>query len=241
MSPTPDDVAATILLIAGFGDGAEMYSGLLDTELASRYRLVPLDLPGFAGTPPLVGETTLAALAGYVDEVAWREGATVVVAHSVASIIASLAAARDGNPVSTIVSLEGNLTAEDAYFSGSAADYPDPAAFREAFLKRLDDMAASQPIIGRYRDIVCKADPQALWELGCDARRFSEEYVPGDVLRASAEVVYLYNPDNCPESSLEWLSRSDVKGIRLDGASHWPSVDRPDLVSAKIIEALQGS
>ncbi len=240
MSETPAGVATTIILIAGFGDGAGMYSGLLETELASRYRLVPLDLPGFAGTSPLVGGTTLAALAEYVDEVARRENATVVIAHSVASIIASLAAGRDGSSVSTIISLEGNLTAEDAYFSGSAADYPDPATFRQAFLKRLEDMAMSQPIVGRYREIVATADPQALWELGCDARRFSEENVPGDVLRASAEVCYLYNPDNCPESSLNWLRRSDVRGIRLDGASHWPSVDCPDLVSEKIIEALQG-
>ncbi len=45
--------APTILLVAGFGDGAEMFERLADTPLADRFRLVSINLPGFAGTPRL--------------------------------------------------------------------------------------------------------------------------------------------------------------------------------------------
>ena len=210
------------------------------TVLSYRYRLHPIDLPGFAGTKPLDGPTTLEALADVVHGIVLDAHARIVVAHSVASIIASLAARRRGSPIDTIISLEGNLTAEDAYFSGMAADFPDPGAFRQAFLHRLDAMARTQPVIRRYREIVSRADPQALWELGCDARRFSDAQVPGDVLRETATVWYLYNPSHCPPSSQDWLRRNPVREIHLDGATHWPSVDQPDVLARRILEALGG-
>ena len=228
-----------IILVAGFGDGADMFELLRETELASRYRLVPLDLPGFCGVPALEGPTTLARLADVVHDTASRESARILVAHSVASIIASLAARREPRIADRIVSLEGNLTAEDAYFSGTAADYPDPIVFREAFLARLDALSVEQPLLRRYRQTVAQADPRALWELGRDARRFSEENVPGDVLSEAAEVCYLYNPENCPEASLDWLDRNPMPRIVMEGASHWPSVDQPDLLSETILKALR--
>ena len=228
----------SIVLVAGFGDGAAMFSAMRDTALASRYRLQPIDLPGFAGTPALDGPTTLEALAGVVHEVALRERARIVVAHSVASIIASLAARRPGSPIDTILSLEGNLTADDAYFSGTAADHADPDAFRAAFLQRLDDMAVAQPIIRRYRAIASIADPRALWELGRDARRFSDDQVPGEVLCETATVWYFYNPENCPPSTLHWLRRHPMRTVKMSGATHWPSVDQPDALAQRILAAL---
>ena len=61
------DVRPVILLIAGFGDNASMFDNLNGTPLAARYRLEPLNLPGF-GAPPLATETTLDALADVAGE-----------------------------------------------------------------------------------------------------------------------------------------------------------------------------
>ncbi len=150
-----------------------------------------------------------------------------------------MAARRDGSPIDTVFSLEGNLTAEDAYFSGTAADYPSADEFKTAFLARLDKMASAQPVVVRYRDMVAKADPQALWELGCDARRFSEQFVPGDVLGEVENVIYLYNPANCPETTIDWLKTNAMKRIVMENATHWKSVDQPEKLSGKILEALE--
>ena len=113
-----------------------------------------------------------------------------------------------------------NLTAEDAYFSGMAADFDDAKSFQAAFLERLDSLANEQPIVKRYREKVIDADPVALWQLGCDARHFSEENTPGEKLLASAEAVYLYNPANLPEKSLEWLKAHHLPRIQMDNATH---------------------
>ena len=227
-----------MLLIAGFGDDASMFAGLSETALAGEYDLLAIDLPGF-GAPPLHKETTLKSLGEFVSAKAEEIGAEIIVAHSVASIIASLAAMEPGSPISTILSLEGNLTADDAYFSGTAGDYDDPHTFRSAFLARLEEMSRSEPMIARYRQVVSRADPVALWQLGNDARRFSAKQAPGEVLVSAANVTYLYNPDNCPKSSLDWLRKNPVKQVILDNATHWKSVDQPALLAEKILSALE--
>ncbi len=225
-----------ILMIAGFGDNASMFAGLADTDLARRYDLLPYDLPGF-GAPPLEGETTIDALADALVAEARRTGAQIVLAHSVASIIASVALSKDG-PLEMILSVEGNITADDAYFSGTAANYEDPATFRAAFLARLAEKAQGSSIYARYRDNVAKADPKALWQLGRDARRFSDARHPGEVLVASGKVSYLYDDPNCPKSTLDWLQSHDIDKRRLFGASHWPSIDVPDVLSTECVNAI---
>lgn len=227
-----------ILLIAGFGDDTSMFRGLKNTHLAQTHRLLLFDLPGF-GAPALEAGTSLDALARCVADAAKDADANVIVAHSVASIIASLAAGLPGCPITTIFSLEGNITAEDAYFSGTAANYDDPGEFRAAFLNRLDEMATSTPAIARYRERVSRADPLALWQLGSDAHNFSVDNEPGEVLARAAQVVYFYNPDNRPEATLRWLNENPMDRVVLENASHWPSVDQPEILAARLAEALR--
>ncbi len=234
---TPSGEARAIVLVAGFGDDASLYDGLLETPLATRFELHPIDLPGF-GAPPLAGGTSLASLARFVAQRARAIGAGIAVGHSLGSVVVSLAASEPGSPISRIVSLEGNLTAEDAYFSGTASEYADATSFRAAFLARLDELGASDPIVARYRRVVARADPRALWELGNDAHRFSSAQVPGKVLAAAARTTYVYDPANCSERSVAWLQESDLEQLVCHGASHWMSVDEPEVLAAHLLAEL---
>ena len=226
-----------IVCVAGFGDNGSLFEPLLTTALATEYTLLPFNLPGF-GAPPLAGMVTLERMATSLQEYCTSEHATIVLAHSVASIITSLAAQQPSSSIQVILSLEGNLTSEDAYFSGTASNYPDPLSFRTAFLERLDERVPEQPIIARYRAVVATSDPQALWELGNDAFRFSQKHVPGLVLMQAAQAVYVYNPINLPPTSIKWLSTHALPQVVLEGASHWPSIDQPDLLATKLQEAI---
>jgi len=177
-------------------------------------------------------------LGQWVCDQAIKQEATAIIAHSVASIIASFAARSDGSPLEHIISLEGNLTAKDAYFSGRAAEFDDPKAFRDWFLPRLTENAKDDPILARYANEVTKADPKALWELGNDAHAFSSVGHPGEFLNASARVTYVVNPDNCAEESMAWLSTSGISTTELPGASHWPTIDQPEILAAGILRGL---
>ncbi len=227
-----------ILMIAGFGDNASMYDPMLQTELADRNMLIPLNLPGF-GAPALAQEATLQALGQWVCDQAIKHEATAIIAHSVASIVASFAARADGAPLQHIISLEGNLTAKDAYFSGRAAEFDDPQAFRDWFLPRLKENAKDDPVLTRYVSEVTLADPTAMWELGSDAHAFSATSHPGELLKASAHAIYVVNRDNCAEESMAWLSTSGISTIELPGASHWPTIDQPEILAAEILRALE--
>ncbi len=78
-----------------------------------------------------------------------------------------------------------------------------------------------------------------LWTLGCDARKFSENHNPGEILsQAAPNVLYIYNPDNCPNSSVEWLEHNPMKRVLVPGASHSISVDKPDELSRIMLSDL---
>ena len=229
-----------MICIAGFGDDSTMFDGLKNSALSSFVEVVQFNLPGF-GAPALNDEpTTLTSLSKVVEAKARSIGARIILAHSVASIIASLAALRPASPIKTILSLEGNLTAEDAYFSGTAANYDTPTAFRAAFLERLSKMDDEKNVIARYRGVVESADLDALWRLGKDAHEFSQKNIPGEILKRAADVIYFYNPDNLPAPSRQWLEAHDMRRIQLEDASHWASIDRPALLAEKIKAALSG-
>jgi len=228
-----------VLCIAGFGDDGSMFAPFLATTITSSYRVITVDLPGFGSEPPTAGRfATLSNLAAFVAAVAAAQEVEAVLAHSAASIVAGLAATDPRSGIRTILSLEGNLTKADTYFSGIAAEFDAPAAFREAFLTRLDQAAEADPLMARYRSRVARANPHSLWVLGNDVAAYSERHRPGDLLLRVAEAHYLYNPSNCAESSLEWLERSGLPTTKLPGASHWPTLDAPRLVARAVAEVL---
>lgn len=223
--------------IPAFGDDSGVYEPLVRTPLIERFRLVLTELPGFGGAEPLPGPTTLEALAAYVADLARRESAAVLIAHSLASVTASLAARRAPDVIKAIVSLEGNLTPADAYHSGTAADFDDADAFKAAFLKRLDGIGLTDAGIPRFRRAVERADPAALWGLGRDARAFSRAHEPGAVLLERARVVYLYDENNTPPQTLAWIAAHKIDARRLDGVSHWMACEQPETTAAAILAA----
>jgi|GEM_PF-945307 len=227
-----------ILCIPAFGDSSEVYEPLLETKLINSYSLVLTELPGFGGSEPLDEPTTLENLARVVHSISKRENAQIVIAHSVASIITSLAAKQPSSIIDTIISLEGNLTPEDAYHSGTAASFDTAVEFHKTFLERLEGLEAEDPGIVRFRAAVAKANSTSLWELGCDAHNFSSKHSPGEVLCQANKVFYFYDPKNCPEATLIWLKENPINRVQLDGVSHWMSHHQPKLIAEKILEVL---
>ena len=225
-----------MICLAGFGDQPDMFDPLFSTALSDKVRLLPLALPGF-GAPPLA-ETTLEALADFVATKAKQEKASYLIGHSVASIIASMAADRLDGQIIRHFSLEGNLTDKDAYFSGKAAQFASAGDFMDYCKIRNSNADPDDAILMRYWQRVVTSDASALWQLGLSAFRYSQKAVPGDLLQRASPVTYLYNPDNLHSDSLAYLNAFALDRAELAGASHWPTLDQPEAVSAVITERL---
>lgn len=213
-----------IICIAGFGDDKSMFAPLLKPEYSQKFNILPINLPGF-GVAAAGCEITLNGLAEYVLSVAIAHNATYIMAHSVASIIATLAVEKSAGFITHIISLEGNLTAKDAYFSGKAADYDTAEEFRASFPKLLGEAAQNNAMLRRYLPIVMACDAQDLWSLGCDVLLFSDQNDVGARLVNCAKVFYLYNSKNCPSATLKWLDDNAINKYELKNSSHWAPLD----------------
>lgn len=171
-----------LVFVHAFGDCGLSFSPLFDTALAREFRLTAPDLPGFGSSPR---QDHIRTMADYAEAIVAftrsleTTGPVGLVAHSVASMIAVEAAYRLGEMFGGLFSIEGNLTADDAYFSGRAADFDDPYKFKNQFLDDIWQMALTRPIFRRYFASATFAAPLAMWHLGCDARRLSVGDAPG--------------------------------------------------------------
>jgi len=227
----------TLILLHAFADSGSAFTPLFDTELASRFRMVVADLAGFGASPPRPGLHTIARHAAAVAELVSSspgQGPVGLVAHSVASMIAVEAAPRLGARFAGLFSIEGNLTAEDAYFSGRAADFNDPLTFKQRFLDDIWTMAQEQLPLRRYFASAVLADPTAMWELGRDALRRSVDDQPGLAYRRVHPSLYYWSQASTVESTRRWIVRSGIAQRQFTEGGHWPMVDKPGDTAAAI-------
>lgn len=228
----------TLLFIHALADCGLAFTPLFETALADSFRLIAVDLPGFGASPLRHDVLTIAQHADAVVALARSmssAGPIGLVGHSVGSMIAVESARRLGNQFGGLFSIEGNLMAEDAYFSGRAADFEDPHAFKQRFLDDLWNMALAQPILRRFHGTATMADPIAMWSLGRDARRLSVGDAPGQAYLRVRPSLYYWSPRNTADNTRGWIVRSGAAHDQFSG-SHWPTVDQP-AVAAQAIQS----
>jgi pimeloyl-ACP methyl ester carboxylesterase len=220
----------TLLFVHAMADCGLAFTPLFATPLAETFRLVAVDLPGFGASPRRDDVLTISQHAEAIVTLAHSlssPGPIGLVAHSVGSMIAVEAASRLGERFGGLFSIEGNLTAEDTYFSGQAADFDDPYAFKRHFLDKLWGMAQAQPILRRFHGTATLADPVAMWTLGRDARRLSIGDAPGQAYLRIRPSLYYWSELSTVDRTRGWIAASGMAHRQFADASHWPMVDQP--------------
>ena len=221
----------TLLFIHAFADCGLAFTPLFDTPLAEHFRLVAIDLAGFGASPRQDDVLTIAQHAETIVAFARSlpaPGPVGLVAHSVGSMIAVEAAPQLGELFGGLFSIEGNLTAADAYFSGRAAEFDDACLFKRRFLDGIWSMAQMESSLRRYFATAVLADPVALWQLGRDARRMSIGDAPGQAYRRIRPSLYYWSPANTAETTSRWIADSDFDRQQFANAGHWPTLDQPN-------------
>jgi pimeloyl-ACP methyl ester carboxylesterase len=205
-----------IVCVPGFADNAASWQPLLD--------LIPAEVADLDAAEP-------ATIAGHAALLAQRVTEPVIfIAHSIGGAIAVEAAHQLGQDCLGLLSIEGNLTPEDAYFTGTAADYDDPEAFKRAHLARTKKLVAAGQAPASYAQAVATADASHMWTLGRDAgaRDFGSRYRD-----LTCPTLYLWSATTTPPATVEYLAHHQIPAHRLDAEHHWPW-----LVDAKVIAEL---
>jgi pimeloyl-ACP methyl ester carboxylesterase len=203
-----------ILCLAGFADNSQMFTLLFTTALARDFDVIAVDLPGFGASPRQPEIDTIEKYGTLVAELAQAvspEAPVGLVGHSIASAIAVAAAHQAPSSISGVFSIEGNLTQDDAYFSGQAADWDDPFGFKEHFLEKIWSNAQSQPILRRYFAAALISDPIAMWELGNDAKKISVDDAVGKTyLNLPVPNLYYWSRDNTPDKTQAFIASTGL-------------------------------
>ncbi len=232
--------APVLLCLHGFGDEGRAFAALADSPIAEAFELAAPDLPGFGASPP-IAETTISGLAAWTLDLADKispDRPLGLLAHSVGAAIAVEAAIARPDRVAGLISLEGNLASEDAYYSGRAADFDTSDAFKIVFAAAIAGDAARDPALSRYAAAVAKADADALWTLGRDAALRGAEDGFGRAYLALVDRglpnLYLWSHRSITTGAKAFIARHDLPHLEILQSGHWLMVDQPQTVGRTV-------
>lgn len=216
--------------LPGFGESHLCFRDAFGQEISSKARILLFDLPGFGASPARDKGLTVEDCADL-----WRmliislSGSrnVVLVAHSMAGIIATQTANLLDQAPLLVVSIEGNLTKADAFFTGQAADYKSPQEFYRAFSENVLELLKTGEVPMSYYSSLQFADPMTLWTLGRSVLKYEE---PGeDFLNLGCPTIYYWDTESTSSDTKAFLLKSKLHQRKLNGLGHWPMIKSPDI------------
>lgn len=230
--------APTLLFIPAFGDSGVCYGEVFETDLARRYRLIAVDLWGFGASPTRDDVKTFHEFCRALGRLALKlttDGPIGLIGHSIAGSMAVEVAHDLGVKVAGVFSIEGNLTPDDAMFTGRANSFDDPLAFKASFLDDIWSLGQESEALRHYYAGARMGDPGTMWSLGRDAGRVSEENRLGhSFLKLAQPALYYWSKESTPNQTQQWLRTAGISNENYADAGHWPMVEQPEETAARI-------
>lgn len=201
------------------------------------------DLPGFGASLPLRGEATIPAYADFLlrlSRAVSPKRRIGVVAHSLSATLAVEAALQSPQEIGALLSIEGNLTPDDAYFSGRAAAYDNSDQFKHALADAIGAIAQQEPAVWRYHGAVCASDAPTMWRLGRDAVLRGAENAFGHAYLRLGEcgvsTLLLWGRKNMSAAAATFIDQHRPPNCEFTVSGHWKSIDAPEDTSAIALE-----
>jgi pimeloyl-ACP methyl ester carboxylesterase len=226
-----DEHTPAVLVVPGFGDG----SGSWEHLLQRRSGVAVVDLPGVGGGAPLASVTLAAMVEHLCDRIVQEVGPVVLIGHSLGSAIAVGAAAELPSVVVGVLSIEGNLTTDDGYFSGAAAEHGDADSFVTWLVALVRGLVAQGDAPRSYLASILQADPTTLWELGRDSALCGRGDGFGAAYRTLRQPTrYLWSRRSTPVTTQQYLRAHGLDARESANAGHWPLERAPRWVTQQV-------
>lgn len=231
---------AAIWLVHALGDSSDAFEALFRSRLGCAFQLAAPDWSG-AGDGATVAFDNLAEVAAWLAASVEQHTPGVpvgLVGHSLGAAVAVRAVSKLERVVG-LFSIEGNLTAADAYFSGLATTFDAPAPFRDHLLGCVRGLAENETserseALWRYHASLRLAAPEALWRIGRNAHAASRLDGLGEEYRAlSIPSLYYWSRTSTPPETPHYIQRHRLRSVEFAGG-HWPMIETPEETAGQI-------
>lgn len=233
-------------LVHALGDSSRAFERILTNGLRASFELLAPDCPGAGQAPAQAHVADLDAVAEWLVRTIDHHtpcGPLGLVGHSLGAAVAVRAASRLGRVVG-LFSIEGNLTAADAYLSGRAPAFENAEDYRDDLLVRVRAMAEAAAsgrgeALWRYHQSLTLAVPEALWKIGLSAAAASRLDALGEEHRAlPIPSLYYWSRQNTPPETHEYIRRHELRNVEFAGG-HWPMIEQAQEMANEIAAFFQ--
>jgi pimeloyl-ACP methyl ester carboxylesterase len=143
-----------------------------------------------------------------------------------AGVIASRTATLLRRPPAMVIGVEANLTPADAYFTGLAAQFDEPATFHAYLRSRVEQLAMNDVDARLFACSLELADALTLWTLG---RSVVVETDPGEAFRGlRCPKLHYWAEMDASRDTRDYIDRHCLPNRMLTGMGHWPMSTRAD-------------
>jgi len=228
-----------IWLVHGLGDWAETWCEVLTSPTLAGWDLWAQDLPGFGRSARLAGpsptvESLVARLVELIETLT-PDRRVIVVGHSLGGVLVTLLAEQRPPWLAGVVNVEGNMTVEDCFISGSVVSSPDPRGWYEEFLGRAWAAAdRGNEAMRRYAQGLEQGDQVTFLRCCRDLVQLSEGDRIGQRYQALAVPRLYCHGDALSVSSVAMLDQAAEAVRRFPGTSHWVQIDASDRFSSAL-------
>jgi pimeloyl-ACP methyl ester carboxylesterase len=224
------------------GESSLSFREAFESPLVNCHRLLAMDLPGFGVSPRQLGGLTIDSAADLLHSIIIeisKNASLVFVAHSMGSLIASRLCQCMDARVRLFISVEGNLTQDDTFFSAKALQFDSPAAFYAALIESVMALTIRGDAFQRYYASLRFADPLSIWTLARSGAEATGQTAAGLEFQAlSCPKLYYWGDQSTPCATQEFIRLKKLPIRCFRGAGHWPMVEVPDIFYAAVLRDL---
>lgn len=216
----------SIWLLHGFADSGLAYREVFSSDLNQTFNLYVVDLPGFGVSPLSEATASMKSqaelLAGIIREEVADQKAVNIVAHSLGALIGTWLSQELHAQMNCFISVEGNLTEADSYFSSKPLQYDTADEFVAAFEQEIFEWAKTESRFRRYYSSLRFADPEGMRTWSLSSQEFIRRNRCGKEFQAlPCRKVYVWGDVDTPKETQSFIRENDIPNMHYEGVGHW--------------------
>ncbi|MCI4671929.1 MAG: alpha/beta hydrolase [Bacteroidia bacterium] len=220
----------SIWFIHGFADSGLAYKEAFESVLDEHFNLFVVDMPGFGVSPLNPGYLGLKEQAALLSTVIQEESPSTtrvnIVAHSLGGLLGTWICQEITSRINCFISVEGNLTEADGYFSSKPLDYDTAEEFATSFEEEIFQKAQQAETYRRYYSSLRLAEPEAMRNWSLSSQSFTQDNKCGIEFRElTCKKIYLWGERDTPVESIQFLKDNQIANHQYDGIGHWHMVE----------------